>query len=82
MPVYVNIPILLIIFMLGYVLSQQWHIFNILGKVFIFVLFLTICIMYTNYLIWKENRYFCKKLFPGLNAFLTASKLIYLPLNA
>lgn len=40
-PVDVNIPILLIIFMLGHVLSQQWYIFNIFGNFFISVLFLT-----------------------------------------
>lgn len=38
-PDYVNIPILLIIFMLEHVLSQQWCIFNILGKVFLFLFY-------------------------------------------
>lgn len=31
----VNIPILLIIFMLGHMLSQQWYIFNIFGNFFV-----------------------------------------------
>lgn len=35
-PGCVNIPILLIIFMWGHVLSQQWCLFNMLRKVFMF----------------------------------------------
>lgn len=53
MPGYVNIPILLIIFMLDHVLSQQWCIFNIDKFFLFFVLFLTEYLLMYN--VYKTN---------------------------
>lgn len=57
MPDYVNIPILLIIFMLDNVLRQHGVFLKILGKVFIFVLFLMdYLLMYNVHKIFNIER--------------------------